>query len=817
MPRRPPSVVVAVAVLAAAIAAPATAHPTGGVVRAGRLAAEIGASPFRLTVSDRRAGLVLRQANGAGATGPLGFQAGGRWFRATRVLGAGRDGSAYAAELATDDPAGRRIALRVAPGGAGVLRITGRVTGEGPDAVQRTGIAFDAPPGERHLGFGERSNAVDQRGGTVEDYVAEGPYLPAERPVLANIIPAAGWLPRDDATYYPVPWLLSTRGYGVLVDDDEQSRFRLGSDRADAWSAEVDAPRIDLRVFAGPRPADVLRRFTAATGRQPPAAAPFYFGPWFQPKGGEQESIDRLRAADAPASVGQTYTHYLPCGGQQGNEDGERARTARFHAAGLAVTTYFNPMVCRSYTAAFDPAAAAGALTRRADGSPYVYRYLTSSFFEVGQYDLLAPAGEAAFATRLAEAVGNGYDGWMEDFGEYTPTDAAPSGGHAGTALHNAYATGYHRAAHRFAQRVPRPLARFNRSGWTGTARHAQIVWGGDPSTSWGYDGLASAVRNGLTMGLSGVSLWGSDVGGFFTLFAPKLTPELLRRWIEFGFASGVMRTEADGIGGAGRPQIFDADVLPVWRRYAKLRTQLLPYLAAAERAYDRTGLPIMRHLALVAPDDPRAVAREDEYLFGPDLLVAPVLEPGAVAREAYLPAGQWVDLWRSVDWREAEGTIALARPALLTGGRDATLPAPDAELPLLVRAGAVLPLLPADVDTLAPYPAQGVTGLASRQGERRLLVFPRGRSRSALGPGEWARSLEGRGRWTLRIAGRRPRAYAVEAALGTLERPFRPCAVTVDGRRLPASGWSYDPATTVLRITATLRRGVVSVRGCRG
>ncbi len=132
------------------------------------------------------------------------------------------------------------------------------------------------------------------------------------------------------------------------------------------------------------------------------------------------------------------------------------------------------------------------------------------------------------------------------------------------------------------------------------------------------------------------------------------------------------------------------------------------------------------------------------------------------------------------------------------------------------MRAGAVLPLLSADVDTLAPYAAPGVTGLAERAGTRRLLAFPRGRSASAIGPGERARSVEGRGRWTLTIAGRRLRAYAIEAALGTLERPLRPCAVAVGGRRLPRTAWSYDAATTVLRTTVALRRGAVAVAGCR-
>ena len=136
----------------------------------------------------------------------------------------------------------------------------------------------------------------------------------------------------------------------------------------------------------------------------------------------------------------------------------------------------------------------------------------------------------------------------MEDFGEYTPLDALGYDGSTGEAYHNKYVVGYHAAARAYARdRAPRPLARFNRSGWTGAARHSQIVWGGDPTTGWGFDGLESAVKNGLTMGLSGVSMWGSDIGGFFALSEPQTTPELLARWIEVGFASGVMRTQANG------------------------------------------------------------------------------------------------------------------------------------------------------------------------------------------------------------------------------------------------------------------------------
>ena len=135
-------------------------------------------------------------------------------------------------------------------------------------------------------------------------------------------------------------------------------------------------------------------------------------------------------------------------------------------------------------------------------------------------------------------------------------------------------------------------------------------------------------MTNGLTMGLSGVSTWGSDIGGFFALFENRLTPELLVRWIQVGAVSGVMRTQANGIGipESERPQIWDPEILAHWRRWAKLRTQLYPYIAAADAEYGRSGLPIMRHLALAHPGDPQALSVEDAFMFGPDLLAAPVL-----------------------------------------------------------------------------------------------------------------------------------------------------------------------------------------------
>jgi alpha-glucosidase (family GH31 glycosyl hydrolase) len=797
-----------VAVAAALVLAPSAAAQ----VDAGPLEARIAADPWRLSFADGTGRTVLAEApgTGGGPTGTLGFRTAAGWFHATRLLHARRSGARWQGTVATTDPRGTRIEVELGTDAAGVIGLGARVVGPTAGEVTHTGIAFEARDRERYLGFGERSNSVDQRGREVENYVAEGPFEEDERAVIPLFVPAWGFHPRDDATYFPIPWLLSTHGYGLLVDSPETSLFRLGTDSPDAWSVEVESSVLRLRVFAGPTPAAVVRRLTARLGRQPPPPAPFVFGPWYQPRDDEQAILAQLRERDVPLSVAQTYTHYLPCESQAGRRDQERERVARFHQQGLAVTTYFNPMICTAHSRY--PEAAQGGLLRTLAGEPYVFRYSTLESFVVSQFDFTAQQGRELYGRLLGEAIADGHDGWMEDFGEYTPLDARAADGGTGSALHNRYPTQYHCGAFAAAP----GSARFVRSGWTGTARCAPIVWGGDPTVDWGFDGLRSVVTNGLTMGLSGVSTWGSDIGGFFALFENRLTPELLIRWIQVGAVSGVMRTQANGIRipDSPRPQVWDPEILPHWRRWAKLRTQLYPYLAAADRSYRRTGLPIMRHLALAYPLDPRAAARDDQFLFGPDLLAAPVLDPGAVRRPIYLPRGSWIDLWRSTRYREGDGGLSLGRVRMLGGERHVELPAPLGELPLLARAGTLLALLPPDVATLAPYgDAAPVVSLGERDGQRVLLAFPRGRSATGLEDGGALRSREGRGEWRLAIDSKRTRRWTIEASLATLRRPFRPCSVRSRGGRLES--WRYLRNKRLLRASFTTRTGKLTVRAC--
>ncbi len=805
-------------------------------VRSGALRASVGEDPWSLELQTPRGASVLSEHDGTGAgpTGTLGFRTAAGWSHATRVISAERTaGGGYVAQLDTTDPL-RTIELELRRGGDGVIVLRAKVLGAG-SPLEGVGIGFDARSRERYLGFGERSNSVDQRGGVVENYVADGPYQDIEYPFLAGFVPV--WALRDgrpDATYFPVPWLLSTAGYGVLVDNPETSLFRLGSEDSEAWSVEVvrapdgepgadlaSAPdELRLRFFAGPRPADALRRFTHATGRQPAAAAPWVYGPWFQP-GDIAADVATLRAADAPVSALQTYTHYLPCGDQV--TANERERTAAAHEAGVAITTYFNPMVCTDFPAAYGPAQAAGALTNTAAGAPYVYRYGADvdDLFFVSQYDFFEQAGRELYSDRLQEAIGDGYDGWMEDFGEYTPLDSRSGDGAIdGTRAHNQYPREYHCAAWEAVRSEPRPIVRFQRSGWSGTARCAQVVWGGDPTTGWDFDGLRSAVTQALSVGSSGIGVWGSDIGGFFALGAEELDPELLTRWVQFGAVSPVMRTQRNGVDlpPKERPQVTDAGQIDNWRRYAKLHTQLYPYLLAAQRAYRRTGMPLMRHLALAHPRDPKAAATEDAFLLGPDLLAAPVLEPGLTEREAYLPRGRWVDLWRSAVYDEGNGGIDLGRVRLLRGGAEHTLPAPIEELPLLVRAGSVLPLLPPGVDTLARTgtdPA-GVTSLAERRGRLDLLAFPRGRRSARFGLAGKVRSVASRRSWTLRVSAPSRQRVSLQAAMSANRHAFRVCRVERNGRKLRRSRWSFTRRTGVLIARFAGKRVTLRASACR-
>ena len=337
-----------------------------------------GPSAGRWPSSRRAAGRRCARSPAAAARHP------GAWGSARRAAGARRRASCPAARRAgrwscawprTTRPAGA-CRCSCARRGDGVVALRAEVAGR-PAGVRAVGIAFGAPPGERHLGFGERSDAVDQRG-------RDGRELRLRRPVAGGRRApsrAARCRRRASARATTRPTSPS-RGCSPAAASacsstaTRRARSASAPRGGRAWSVEVAAPALALRVFAGPTPAAALRPLhRARSGASRRRPAPWAFGPWLQtgqpnapPLADQVADLAKLRAADAPVSAAETQLRYLPCGLDRGLEAYEAERVAFYHREGLAVLTYVNPMLCQSYEPLFSQAVAAGALQRTADG-----------------------------------------------------------------------------------------------------------------------------------------------------------------------------------------------------------------------------------------------------------------------------------------------------------------------------------------------------------------------------------------------------------------------------------------------------------------
>jgi alpha-glucosidase/alpha-D-xyloside xylohydrolase len=256
-------------------------------------------------------------------------------------------------------------------------------------------------------------------------------------------------------------------------------------------------------------------------------------------------------------------------------------------------------------------------------------------------------------------------------------------------------------------QQMYRPNKRvyaLHRNGYAGMQRYAAFLWSGDVLSKW--ETLKTHVSVAINTGLSGIPFWGTDIGGFIP--TQEYTGELYARWFEFAAFCPLFRSHGRdwklhlpwgwNTGEVGFPEapnyhpnpaeLHNPSIEPICRKYLDLRYRLIPYIYAAARETCETGLPMIRALWLHYPDDPLATERGDEYLFGRDLLVAPVVDKGATSRTLYLPRGAWFDFWTGEKRK---------------GGREITRNVDLATLPLYVREGTLLPMGPPKQYTAEP------------------------------------------------------------------------------------------------------------------
>jgi alpha-glucosidase (family GH31 glycosyl hydrolase) len=392
----------------------------------------------------------------------------------------------------------------------------------------------------------------------------------------------------------------------------------------------------------------------------------------------------------------------------------------------------------------------------------------TGSNYRQGQryVDFSSPAARAWWWSAHRTLAELGVAGWWLDGGEGPPAHSALHGGD-GRLLHNLYDRFRHQA---FAEgeAADRPDQRaflLCRSGAAGMQRFGATCWSGDINNDFAT--LEAQIPLGLNTGMSGIPYWGTDVGGFFHP-VPE-TGELYARWFQLGAFSPIFRSHG-WVWREHVPWAHGSRVEAICRQYAELRYRLLPYTYTLAWQAHTLGLPLMRPLVMNYPDDPRAWGLGHQFLWGDDLLVAPVTREGATAWPVYLPSGAWYDFWTG---SRHEGPCGI------------TVEAPLERLPLFARAGAILPLGPV-VQHTAERPLDEVT----------LLIYPEGTSRFELYEDDGRTSAYRRGRHVLTAleCAARPGTVTVRIGEGAGDRSLVPA-----GRRYGLALRTDPPRTVAL------------------
>ncbi len=586
------------------------------------------------------------------------------------------------------------LAVTVSPVARGVARV--RVAA--PAEAGRVALSFACTERDRFFGFGAQANAAEQRGEVVPIWVSEQGI---GKTLTDETTPTLFGRPHD--SYFPVPFTLTNRGFGLLVETLRRSVFDLCATHADTWRVVAWDNALTFVVFLGPEPLTVVERFTAHTGRARPLP-PWAWGPWIAVQLGSAAVRERaalLRSEHIPCTaiwsqdwiggeLSLTGGYALPYHWEWDPEvyPDLPGLSAGLHDAGFRLLGYFNPFVRPGFRE-WDEATANGYLLHKPDGSDYVFNVISKPGSVV---DLTNPAARDWVKGYLATGEALGLDGWMADFGEWVPFDAVGFDGRTGAELSSDYPRLW-QTLHREFWDEARPDGDhlyFVRSGYTGSQATSQAVWAGDQNTDWSRaDGLPTVISIGTSLGISGVPFYGHDIAGFsfIPVISTPSTKELYFRWTEVGAFSPIMRTHE----GINRAQNWnydkDAETMAHFRFYADVHMRLVPYLQALELDATTRGWPLMRHLVLGFPDDAEVWGRHDDFLLGDALLVAPVVDESE-RRDVYLPAGRFYDFW---DGTAHDGPAHLDVVAPLTA------------IPVFARAGALVPLLPPGVDTLLP------------------------------------------------------------------------------------------------------------------
>lgn len=531
--------------------------------------------------------------------------------------------------------------------------------------TQKGGFTFDRGAAPL-LAFGEGGPQFDRRG--MIDQMRSG---------------QGGYRLRTHGGRVPIQWLIGTEGWALFIHQPTGA-FDLSNKEA-KFTPSPNSPFVDLFLVSSKEPATLMGEYARLTGL--PEMPPLWSLGYLQSHrtlSGPEEIMwvartfrEKKLPCDALIYLGTDFT---PSGWNTHNGEftwhpknfpNPKQMVDDLHQLNFKVVLHTVIEGRRLTGTVSDPCTAAPLPSGRTPDGRWPDDRQVSCYWPVHKqlYDV-------------------GIDGWWPDQGDGLD---APSR----LARNRMYFEGSQQL------RPNKRVFALHRNGQAGMQRFAAFLWSGDVYTTW--ETLKNHVPIAVNTGLSGITYWGTDIGGFVP--TKEYTGELHVRWFQFGAFCPLFRAHgrtwhlrlpwgwntgelgvsevSNYTGGAADPdasELHNAEVEPICRKYLELRYQLMPYLYSVVREGCQTGLPIMRALWLHHSDDPTAVARGDQFLWGRDILVAPVTDKGATQRPVYLPRGDWFDFWTN---------------ERVVGGKEISKPVDLATMPLFVRAGAIIPFGP--------------------------------------------------------------------------------------------------------------------------
>ena len=486
----------------------------------------------------------------------------------------------------------------------------------GSDNSRSINPVFSLAPGEKIYGCGESPTSLNKAGQKINLFVTDpqGPESPD--------------------MYKPIPFFFSNRGYGMFMHTSAPVTCDFGQSYIGATKLFMADETMDIFIFFG-EPKDILSEYTALVGR--PQMPPLWsFGTWMSrityfSEAEGREVAKQLRANKIPSDVIHFDTGWFGVDWQcdyafaADRFDNPKQMLDDLKAQGFRTCLwqlpYFTPK-----NKFFLELVEKGLYVKNGKGQlPY----------EDVVLDFTNPETVKWYQEKLGNLIEMGVGAIKVDFGEGAPVDAIYANGRSGLYEHNLYPLRYNKAVADITRQLHHENIIWARSAWAGSQRYP-LHWGGDAATT--NTGFQGTVRAGLSIGLSGFSFWSNDIGGFVTS-----TPQnLYRRWLPYGFLTSHSRLHGAP---PTEPWLYnDKNFLNYFRKCAELKYKLMPYVYAQAKESSENGWPMMRALLFEYPDDPGAWMVEDEYLFGNNLLVAPMLEDGT-SRDVYLPGkDKWID-----------------------------------------------------------------------------------------------------------------------------------------------------------------------------